>query len=72
MRLQMVPCLLLSLPALAGVLLDWALLYLPMPSCDELEINEKGAAKSQQESNTFAPFQINQCTDVFQVPLPLT
>ena len=48
----MVPCLALSLPALAGVLLEWALLYLPMPSCDELEISEKGAAKSQQESNS--------------------
>jgi hypothetical protein len=52
MKAAVVPCLALSLPALAGVLLDWALLYLPMPSCDELEISEKGAAKSQQESNS--------------------
>lgn len=73
-RVAVAPSLPLSLPALAGVLLDWALLYLPMPSCDELEIeiSEKEAAENQQESNIFAPCRINQCTDIFQVPLPLT
>ena len=43
-RVAVAPSLPLSLPALAGVLLDWALLYLPMPfinialmllSCDQ-------------------------------------